>query len=107
MTICGPPRNSNIAFISEALWLCSNAWYQRFSISSEVDERTLREIYLPAFRAAVQEAGVLSVMGAYNRFRGEYCCESDYLLNRVLKQEWPEIRERMARLGVHRSGGRA
>ena len=54
----------------------------------EVDERTLREIYLPAFKAAVQEGGVWSVMGAYNEFRGQHCCENDYLLNKILKGEW-------------------
>ncbi len=57
-------------------------------VNVEMDERTLREIYLPAFRASVQEAGVLSVMGAYNLFRGQHCCENDYLLNKVLKDEW-------------------
>src|ERR1017187_8924324 len=62
--------------------------YQRNSINVEMDERALREIYLPAFRAAVQEAGVLAVMGAYNQFRGQHCCENDYLLKRVLKGEW-------------------
>ena len=54
----------------------------------EVDERALHEIYLPAFKAAVQEAGVWSVMGAYNQFRGQHCCENDYLLNKILKDEW-------------------
>jgi beta-glucosidase len=54
----------------------------------EMDERALREIYLPAFKAAVQEANVLTVMGAYNKFRGEHCCHNDYLLNRILKGEW-------------------
>ena len=53
-----------------------------------MDERTLREIYLPAFKAAVQEAGVLAVMGAYNEFRGQHCAENDYLLNKILKGEW-------------------
>jgi beta-glucosidase len=66
----------------------NNQEAQRGSINVEVDERALREIYLPAFRACVQEAGVLSVMGAYNKFRGQYCCENDYLLNKVLKDEW-------------------
>jgi beta-glucosidase len=61
---------------------------QRGSINVLMDERTLREIYLPAFRAAVQEGGALSVMGAYNRFRGQYCCENEYLLNQVLKKDW-------------------
>ncbi len=66
----------------------NNQEYQRGSINVEMDERTLREIYLPAFRACVQEAGVLSVMGAYNCFRGRHCCHNDYLLNKVLKDEW-------------------
>ncbi len=66
----------------------NNQELMRGSINVEMDERTLREIYLPAFRAAVQEAGVLSVMGAYNLFRGQHCCENDYLLNQVLKGEW-------------------
>ena len=66
----------------------NNQEYQRGSINVEMDERTLREIYLPAFRASVQEAGVLSIMGAYNQFRGQHCCENDYLLNQVLKKEW-------------------
>jgi beta-glucosidase len=66
----------------------NNQEYKRFSVNVEMDERTLREIYLPAFRAVVQEAGVLTVMGAYNRFRGQHCCENDYLLNQVLKDEW-------------------
>jgi beta-glucosidase len=66
----------------------NNQETQRGSINVIMDERTLREIYLPAFRAAVQEGGALSVMGAYNRFRGQYCCENDYLLNQVLKKDW-------------------
>ncbi len=52
------------------------------------DERTVREIYLPAFEAAVKRGDVLAVMGAYNRFRGQWCCQNDYLLNRILKTEW-------------------
>lgn len=66
----------------------NNQENQRGTINVEMDERALREIYLPAFRASVQEAGVLTVMGAYNKFRGEHCCENEYLLNRVLKNEW-------------------
>jgi beta-glucosidase len=66
----------------------NNQEYQRNSINVEMDERVLREIYLPAFHAAVQEAGVLTVMGAYNLFRGQHCCENDYLLNQILKDEW-------------------
>ena len=66
----------------------NNQEYERNSINVEMDERTLREIYLPAFRAAVQQTNVLTVMGAYNLFRGQHCCENNYLLNRILKGEW-------------------
>jgi beta-glucosidase len=66
----------------------NNQEFQRGSINVEVDERALREIYLPAFRAAVQEGGTWSVMGAYNQLRGQHCCENDYLLNDILKKEW-------------------
>jgi beta-glucosidase len=66
----------------------NNQEFERGTINVEVDERALREIYLPAFKAAVQEAGLWSVMGAYNRLRGQHCCENDYLLNKILKDEW-------------------
>lgn len=69
-------------------YAANNQENQRGSIDVQMDERTLREIYLPAFRAAVQEANVLDVMGAYNKFRGQHCCENDYLLNHILKGEW-------------------
>jgi beta-glucosidase len=62
--------------------------WERGTINVEMDERTLREIYLPPFKAAVQEAGVRTVMSAYNKFRGQYCSENDYLINKVLKGEW-------------------
>ncbi len=66
----------------------NNQEVQRNSINVEMDERTLREIYLPAFKAAVKDGGALAVMAAYNKFRGNYCAENDYLLNKVLKGEW-------------------
>jgi len=66
----------------------NNQEYQRNSINVEVDERTLREIYLPAFEAAVKEGGVLSVMGAYNKIRGLWCCENSYMLNDILRKDW-------------------
>ena len=66
----------------------NNQEYQRGTINVEVGERALREIYLPAFKAAVQVGGVWSVMGAYNQLRGQHCCENDYLLNKILKDEW-------------------
>lgn len=60
----------------------------RFTVDSIVDERTLREIYLPPFEAAVKEAQVGSVMCAYNRLNGAPACESRELLERILRQEW-------------------
>jgi beta-glucosidase len=55
---------------------------------SVVDERTLREIYLPQFEAAVKEAGVGTVMCAYNRLNGPFACESERLLETILRREW-------------------
>jgi len=66
----------------------NNQEFERNRINVEVDDRALHEIYLPAFKTAVQEAGVWSVMGAYNQFRGQHCCENDLLLNKILKDEW-------------------
>ena len=62
--------------------------FERNTINVEMDERTLREIYLRPFQAAVQEAGVRTVMSGYNKFRGQWCSENDYLLNKILKDEW-------------------
>ena len=66
----------------------NNQETRRNSINVEMDERVLRELYLPVFEAAVKEAHVWAVMGAYNKFRGQFCCHNGFLLNRVLKQEW-------------------
>lgn len=66
----------------------NNQEVNRGSIDVEVDERTLREIYLPAFEAAVKEAHVYSVMGAYNRYLGQACCHNEVLVNQILKGEW-------------------
>ena len=60
----------------------------RFTIDAIVDERTLREIYLPAFEAAVREADVGSVMCAYNRLNGSPACENRDLLERTLRTDW-------------------
>ncbi|MBQ7955008.1 MAG: glycoside hydrolase family 3 C-terminal domain-containing protein [Lachnospiraceae bacterium] len=62
--------------------------YRRLWVNVEVSERALREIYLPAFEAAVKQANVLSVMGGYNLFRGVRCCENGYLLDEILRKEW-------------------
>jgi beta-glucosidase len=62
--------------------------YERTSISSEVDERTLREIYLEPFRIAIRNANPWAVMSAYNRVNGRYACENDHTLLDILKGEW-------------------
>lgn len=69
-------------------FVCNDQEFQRNSISVEVRERALREIYLPPFEAAVREAHVYCVMGAYNRLNGTFCCEHPYILTEVLKGEW-------------------
>ena len=60
----------------------------RGHIDVELSDRALYEIYLPAFKAAVQEGGAWSIMGSYNKVRGEHACHNDLLLNRILKGEW-------------------
>jgi beta-glucosidase len=62
--------------------------FERMTISSEVEERVLRELYLVPFEAAVLEAGAWAVMSAYNRLWGLYCSEQPWLLNELLKGEW-------------------
>ncbi|MEN8122746.1 MAG: glycoside hydrolase family 3 C-terminal domain-containing protein [Bacteroidota bacterium] len=69
-------------------FVANNQEWNRFDVSAEIDERALREIYFPAFKAAVQEADTWTIMAAYNRFRGTYACENKYLLQDVLKNEW-------------------
>ncbi|HRW54348.1 MAG TPA: glycoside hydrolase family 3 C-terminal domain-containing protein [Phycisphaerae bacterium] len=69
-------------------YVANNQEHDRFNVNSEVDERTLREIYLPAFEAAVKEGGVYSVMCAYNKLNGPWCSNSAWLLQQVLKDEW-------------------
>jgi beta-glucosidase len=67
---------------------CNDQEHERMTISAEVDERTLREIHLVAFEHAVQEAGVWSVMTAYNKVNGVYCGEQPDLINGVLRGDW-------------------
>ncbi len=66
----------------------NNQEFERHRIDEEIDPRTLHEIYFPAFRAAVQEAGVWAVMSAYNEVNGQYCAESPFLLTDTLKKRW-------------------
>lgn len=66
----------------------NNQEWERHKVDVKVSERALREIYLPAFKAAVQQADVWTLMAAYNIFRGDHCSESAHLLNDILKKEW-------------------
>lgn len=66
----------------------NNQETNRDFVNVEVSERALREIYLPAFKAAIEDANAYTIMSAYNKVRGAYCSENNYLLNTVLKKEW-------------------
>lgn len=67
---------------------CNNQEWQRSSVNAIVDERTLREIYLPAFKTAVVEGDVWSVMTSYNKLNGEYTSENQHLITDILKKDW-------------------
>ena len=69
-------------------YACNDQEHERMTISAEVDERALREIHLVAFEHAVQEAGVWSLMTAYNKVNGVYCGEQPDLIDGVLRREW-------------------
>jgi beta-glucosidase len=69
-------------------YAANNQETNRFHVNEEIDERTFREIYLPAFEASVKQGHVASLMCAYPRVNGTYCCEHDLLLNQILKKEW-------------------
>jgi beta-glucosidase len=66
----------------------NNQETNRGKVDVRMDERSLHEIYLPAFKAAVKEAGVKTLMSAYNKLQGAYCAENDYLLNKILRDDW-------------------
>jgi len=66
----------------------NNQEYDRFNVSSNIDERTMREIYLPAFEASVKEANVGAIMDSYNLVNGIHMTQNDYLNNQILKKEW-------------------
>ena len=66
----------------------NNQETNRLTVSVEVSERALREIYLPGFEAAVKEGKSMTIMGAYNKLRGEFCCHNQYLLGEILRKEW-------------------
>ena len=66
----------------------NNQEANRHHYDAVVDDRALYEIYLPAFKMAVQEGQAWSIMGAYNLFEGEHLCHNDRILNKILKEEW-------------------
>lgn len=69
-------------------YACNNQEWERGTINVEVDERALREIYLPHFERIVREADPWTVMAAYNKVRGQHCTANRYLLTDILKNEW-------------------
>ena len=60
----------------------------RHQVNVIVSDRALHEIYLPAFKAAVQEGGAWAIMGAYNLYKNQHNCHNDIMLNKILKQDW-------------------
>ncbi len=66
----------------------NNQESKRFTIDVHMSERALREIYLPGFKAAIQEAGANTIMGSYNKFRGQWASQNHYLLTHILRNEW-------------------
>lgn len=66
----------------------NNQEIDRHTVNVIVDDRTLYEIYLPAFKAAVQEGGAWSIMGSYNKYKDQWACQNEYLLNDILRDEW-------------------
>jgi beta-glucosidase len=66
----------------------NNQEYERNRVNVNVDDRALYEIYLPAFKAAVTEGKAWAIMGAYNRYKGQWCCQNEYLLKNILRGEW-------------------
>jgi len=80
-------QSKNVATCTKH-FVANNQEWNRFDVSAEIDERTLREIYFPAFKAAVQVANTYSIMGGYNRVNGTYANENKYLLTDVLKEDW-------------------
>ena len=66
----------------------NNHEVNRHTTNVIVDDRALYEIYLPAFKAAVQEGGTWAIMGSYNLYRDQHCCHNEYLLEDILRGEW-------------------
>ncbi|HEY0789535.1 MAG TPA: glycoside hydrolase family 3 C-terminal domain-containing protein [Chthoniobacterales bacterium] len=69
-------------------YVCNDEEENRTNVNILVDERVLREIYLPPFETSVKVGHAATVMGAYNQVNGDWCCESQFLLEKVLKGDW-------------------
>jgi len=69
-------------------YAANNQESKRFTIDVNMSERALHEIYLPGFKAAIREAGANTIMGSYNKFRGQWASENYYLLTQILRNEW-------------------
>lgn len=69
-------------------FVANDSEFERNTIDSQVDERTLRELYLVPFEYAVVEGGTWGLMSAYNRLNGTFCTENEWLLTQVLREEW-------------------
>ncbi|MEM9777783.1 MAG: glycoside hydrolase family 3 protein, partial [Chloroflexota bacterium] len=69
-------------------FVANDSEHERYTMNSVVDERALREIYLPAFKAAVKEANAWAIMSGYNKVNGTWCSENSTLLKDILKDEW-------------------
>lgn len=84
--IKGVQKNAVAACVKH--YALNNQEHWRNLISVEVSDRALHEIYLPAFKAAVHEGDVWALMGAYNKFRGQYTTHHEFLTNKILKGDW-------------------
>ncbi len=80
-------QSKNIITCTKVMAVNNQEW-NRFDVDVRVSERALREIYLPALQAAVQEADTWTIMAAYNSINGDYGCENNHLLNEILKKDW-------------------
>ncbi len=84
--IHGVQQNGVAACVKHFALNNQELWRDRINV--HVSDRALREIYLPAYKAAVQKGGVWAVMGSYNQYEGEHCCHNNVLINKILKGEW-------------------
>lgn len=66
----------------------NNQETERLRVEVDIEEEALRDIYLPAFRMTVEKGDSYTIMGAYNKLYGQHCCQSDFLLKKVLREEW-------------------